>query len=249
MLNRCPTRDRIIGWGLITTSPLCLLCNLEPESRNHLFFDCAFTWGIWSVLIRRCGLQPERIWSRVLEQLQGLSPRSPLGMLSLICWQACLYWSWTERNTRLHRQIFTSSQSLTRRIDRQIKDRILSLRSANPSTSSTMMQQWLSWYNSSDQFRHLQPLRDLWSSSNFVNDSSLLPILFWALRGNFMILDLGKTLLGRAPYQTEVSGLVNFCFLSFLIWTIVCKKKDIGRDIRMDTKYCGIYLTSHVILT
>ncbi|KAL0651628.1 hypothetical protein Bca4012_094319 [Brassica carinata] len=142
VLNRCPTRDRIISWGL-ATSPLCLLCNLEPESRNHLFFYCSYTWGIWSLLIRRCGLQPERIWSRVLEQLHGLNPRLPIGKLSLICWQACLYWSWTERNTRLHRQTFTSSQSLTRRIDRQIKDKILSLRSANPASSSIMMQQWL----------------------------------------------------------------------------------------------------------
>ncbi|KAF3533115.1 hypothetical protein DY000_02043910 [Brassica cretica] len=142
VLNRCPTRDRIISWGL-ATSPLCLLCNLEPESRNHLFFYCSYTWGIWSLLIRRCDLQPERIWSRVLEQLHGLNPRSPIGKLSLICWQACLYWSWTERNTRLHRQTFTSSQSLTRRIDRQIKDKILSLRSANPASSSIMMQQWL----------------------------------------------------------------------------------------------------------
>ncbi|CDY37116.1 BnaC06g03830D [Brassica napus] len=46
VLNRCPTRDRLLSWGL-QTDPLCLLCNLLPESRNHLFFCCSFSSGIW----------------------------------------------------------------------------------------------------------------------------------------------------------------------------------------------------------
>lgn len=57
VLNRCPTRDRILGWGL-QTSPLCLLCNVMPESRNHLFFDCHFSWGLWGTLAPRCGITP-----------------------------------------------------------------------------------------------------------------------------------------------------------------------------------------------
>lgn len=38
VLNRCPTRDRILGWGL-STSPGCLLCNQASETRDHLFFQ------------------------------------------------------------------------------------------------------------------------------------------------------------------------------------------------------------------
>lgn len=38
VLNRCPTRDRLLNWGL-NTDPSCLLCNLQPESRNHIFFS------------------------------------------------------------------------------------------------------------------------------------------------------------------------------------------------------------------
>ncbi|WZZ07224.1 hypothetical protein YC2023_093145 [Brassica napus] len=142
VLDRCPTRDRLISWGL-ATSTLCLLCNVQPESRNHLFFECPFTWEIWSHLFRRCTQTPERDWSRVLDQLQHLNRRSPIGILSLLCWQSCLYWSWSERNSRLHRHTFRPPSSLIRQIDRQIKDRILSLRSRNPTVSSIMMQRWL----------------------------------------------------------------------------------------------------------
>ncbi|XP_056846902.1 uncharacterized protein LOC108815223 [Raphanus sativus] len=139
----CPTRDRIIGWGL-RTSPLCLLCNSAPESRDHLYFDCPFSWSLWSTLAPRSGLDPARSWSSVLAQLGSLSPQTPRRRLALLCWQVCLYWIWMERNARLHRNIFRSVDTISRLIDRQIKDRLLSFRSLNPAASSTMMQQWLS---------------------------------------------------------------------------------------------------------
>ncbi|XP_039010400.1 uncharacterized protein LOC120139152 [Hibiscus syriacus] len=37
ILDRLPTRDRLFRMG-ITTDQICILCNVEPESRNHLFF-------------------------------------------------------------------------------------------------------------------------------------------------------------------------------------------------------------------
>lgn len=46
--DRCPTRDRIINWGL-QTQPNCLLCNAPAESRNHIYFECPYTWSIWSM--------------------------------------------------------------------------------------------------------------------------------------------------------------------------------------------------------
>lgn len=143
VLNRCPTRDRIIGWGL-QSSPLCLLCNSASESRNHLFFECNFSWGLWGSLALRCGLSPNRSWDGVMAQLQGQSRRSPKGMPTLLCWQGCIYWLWSERNARLHRNIFRSVDAIARLIDRQLRDKILSFRDTNRSVSSVMMQQWLS---------------------------------------------------------------------------------------------------------
>lgn len=35
MLNRCPTRDRLLSWSL-QVDPACLLCNNSPESRDHI---------------------------------------------------------------------------------------------------------------------------------------------------------------------------------------------------------------------
>lgn len=142
VLNRCPTRDRIRGWGF-QTDTACVLCNQAEESRDHLFFNCQYSWSIWGRLAPRCGIRPEQNWDRVLMQIQLTSPRSTTGMLLCLCWQGCIYWTWGERNARIHRQVYRSADSISRTLDRQIKDRILSLRHTSSSRSSTLMQQWL----------------------------------------------------------------------------------------------------------
>lgn len=118
IVDRCPTRDRLLRWGL-QTAPSCLLCNSAAESRDHLFFLCPYSWNLWSRLGRRCDLIPEQQWGDVTTQLQSFNSRN---------WQSCIYWTWQERNSRLHRNTFRSTDGLLRLIDRQIRDRILSYR-------------------------------------------------------------------------------------------------------------------------
>ncbi|KAH0943089.1 hypothetical protein HID58_002726, partial [Brassica napus] len=84
-----------------------------------------------------------RLSSWSAKALSFVDRNSTKGMLIRLCWQACIYWIWMERNARLHRQTFHSTDSIARNLDRQIKDRILSFRDSNPSSSSRLMQQWL----------------------------------------------------------------------------------------------------------
>ena len=55
ILDRLPTKDRLISWGL-TIDGDCKLCQIEPETRNHLFFGCSFSKGIWRTILQLCGL-------------------------------------------------------------------------------------------------------------------------------------------------------------------------------------------------
>lgn len=47
LLNRCPTRDRLLSWNL-QTDPSCLLCNQVNESRDHIYFTCSFSSDVWN---------------------------------------------------------------------------------------------------------------------------------------------------------------------------------------------------------
>lgn len=142
VLNRCPTRDRLLSWGLQTDSA-CLLCNTGAESRDHLFFQCRYTWDLWQIIAVKCGLIPERDWNGSISQLQQLQGNRIRKRLTYIGWQAAIYWSWNERNNRLHRRQFKTVDSLFRLLDRQIKDKILSMRQSNPINSSRLMQMWV----------------------------------------------------------------------------------------------------------
>lgn len=145
VLDRCPTRNRLLSWG-IQVSPLCLLCNNDHESRDHLFFNCSFSFHLWELSATRCSIQPLRTWSQTLDQMQGLpSQRSQRSarLLSLLAWQSNLYWLWNERNSRLHSNSFRSIDTLFTMIDRQIRNKIQSFRPSNPKLSSSMLQLWL----------------------------------------------------------------------------------------------------------
>ncbi|XP_023644313.1 uncharacterized protein LOC111832177 [Capsella rubella] len=141
--NRCPTRDRILGWGL-QTDPLCLLCGSSPESRDHIWFDCGFAWSIWENIASRCGISPLRSWEASLHHLQGMNGDKARRRLTLLAWQCSLYLIWAERNNRLHRCSFRSVDDLLRQIDTTIRNRIASYRDSNSSIASLMLQHWFS---------------------------------------------------------------------------------------------------------
>lgn len=100
--NRIPTRDRMIGWG-IQVPPLCLLCNVNDESRDHLYWDCNYTFDLWSIVAGRCRITPERRWENTLHQMITLPPPTSTRSLILLGWPATLYWIWNERNVRPRR--------------------------------------------------------------------------------------------------------------------------------------------------
>ncbi|XP_059295399.1 uncharacterized protein LOC132048723 [Lycium ferocissimum] len=49
------TRDRLSSWG-VTTTQVCPLCDLVPESDSHLFFACSATGQLWLKLLRWQGI-------------------------------------------------------------------------------------------------------------------------------------------------------------------------------------------------
>ncbi|XP_056842915.1 uncharacterized protein LOC130495531 [Raphanus sativus] len=142
VLNRCPTKDRILGWGL-QTDPMCVLCNSNFESREHLYFECPFAFTLWETLARKAGCSPVRQWSQCLSTMQSLTAPKHLKLLSLLAWQTSIYLIWTERNSRIHRQHHRSATSIITTATSLIKNKISSFRESNHRLSSLMIQQWL----------------------------------------------------------------------------------------------------------
>ena len=142
ILDRCTTRNRLISWGL-QSDPTCLLCNSEPESRDHLFFCCDYSFSVWGTLARNLNLLlPSNSWNDTLEALINLNGDRHLRFLITLAWQASIYELWRERNNRLHRKVYRSSSAILSSIKAVIKNRISSFRDINGGFSSTTMQLW-----------------------------------------------------------------------------------------------------------
>ena len=52
--DRLSTQNKLLKWGLIN-SISCVFCQASVEYRNHLFFECQVTAGIWMRVLRLCG--------------------------------------------------------------------------------------------------------------------------------------------------------------------------------------------------
>lgn len=140
--DRIPTRDRLIRWGLQVPS-VCILCNSVDETRDHLYQDCSFSFDVWSLLAGKLRLRPLRSWEATVNQMINLPGGTPLTTLSLLTWQAMIYWLWNEQNMRLHSNVFRSVDTIANIIYRQLKNKISSLRISNPQLSSRLMQLWI----------------------------------------------------------------------------------------------------------
>ncbi|KAH0905945.1 hypothetical protein HID58_037772 [Brassica napus] len=142
--DRCPTRNRLLSWGL-QTDPLCLLCNLHPECRNHIYFQCSFSMGVWRNLSSKLGLiVSSDEWDDILQALIGLTGNKHLRYLTILAWQSAIHEIWRERNNKLHRSSFKSIDVIISTISSIIKNCISAMRQTQPLESSACMKLWFS---------------------------------------------------------------------------------------------------------
>ncbi|XP_018448702.1 uncharacterized protein LOC108820231 [Raphanus sativus] len=146
-LGRLPTRDRLISWGL-SVPPGCALCSLADESISHLFFLCPFAVAIWT---RFCGRylasRPTSLADivRLCQQLSGPHASRAVIVLKLLN-QVIIYSLWRERNTRIFTGVSSTQEAIFRRVDRAMRDRLLSLSRPTASAPSPSLLELYFWF-------------------------------------------------------------------------------------------------------
>ncbi|XP_056852847.1 uncharacterized protein LOC130502045 [Raphanus sativus] len=125
LLNRNPTLMRIKSWNS-DIEITCVLCGLSEENRDHLFFDCSYSWTCWSNCTLKLGFTSvPRGWDPVILWLLSLPKRSPSSVAAYQVWAAVLYEVWMERNRRLHDGTTFPEVVLIRSIMRTVRDKAL----------------------------------------------------------------------------------------------------------------------------
>ncbi|CAA7021156.1 unnamed protein product [Microthlaspi erraticum] len=134
--NRLPTKDRLRNWGL-NVPAACVLCISGTETHDHLFFDCEFSRDIWRDLASRIWQNPPLDLSSVITWIlqPRPSPHASASVIIKLLFQAAVYLIWKERNSRIFKNISSTSGAIRVSVDRLIRDRLLSLPSTDGSPS------------------------------------------------------------------------------------------------------------------
>ncbi|QHN76497.1 uncharacterized protein DS421_19g644380 [Arachis hypogaea] len=104
LVGRVNTKKRLIRLGVaIHSDDLCVLCNKESESVEHLFLRCDITWKVWCTWLRSFG----RAWvfPKTMKELfvswTGMNTKKQERKSWMIAFFAVIWNIWLERNTRV----------------------------------------------------------------------------------------------------------------------------------------------------
>ncbi|XP_039009813.1 uncharacterized protein LOC120138412 [Hibiscus syriacus] len=105
ILERLPTRERLLRMGIQVDSGLCVICGREMEKRNHLFLGCVYAKHLWGSIRSLCSLSRNvGSWGQELDwALSHLKGKSLIVLILKLAWSCFVYSVWEERNFRLFR--------------------------------------------------------------------------------------------------------------------------------------------------
>ncbi|GJZ64772.1 hypothetical protein Tco_0621468 [Tanacetum coccineum] len=107
MKRKLKTHDNLRHWDVSRNTNMnlvqCLLCGTQPDSHDHLFFECAFSLQIWNHMKVYAGLpNVSSSLDLILDRLIPISKRrSARGIIAKLVFAASTYFIWQERNGRL----------------------------------------------------------------------------------------------------------------------------------------------------
>ena len=141
--DRLVMQDKLLRWGMIT-SMSCVLCRANIEDRNHLFFGCHFTAGIWLRILRLCGnSRMPRNWENEFLWVIATKGKKFCSITKRIAWGATIYHLWRQRNCRVHENIFSPTDTIFHLICNDVRLRISSFQKVVDNTENrSMCERW-----------------------------------------------------------------------------------------------------------
>ncbi|GJZ73400.1 reverse transcriptase domain, reverse transcriptase zinc-binding domain protein [Tanacetum coccineum] len=123
----------------------CPLCDLVPDSHDHLFFECSFSSQVWSKVRVLCGMDaiPPH-FSDVVAFIVPLSTgKTVISIISRIVVAATSYYIWLERNGRLFKKKTSTPGQIVDVIFSTVRLKLVTFKFKKMSTKSRLLlDQW-----------------------------------------------------------------------------------------------------------
>ncbi|GKA94578.1 reverse transcriptase domain, reverse transcriptase zinc-binding domain protein [Tanacetum coccineum] len=148
MRRSLKTQDRVRQWDVGPNVDLntlrCKLCDAQPDSHEHLFFECPYSARIW-ILIRSLGGM-ELVSPRLHDIISYLQPiahrRNARSVIGRILVAAAAYFIWVERNNRVFKNSRRSPEELRDAIIVTVRLKLLSFRFKNTAAVQDILARW-----------------------------------------------------------------------------------------------------------
>ncbi|GJT55811.1 reverse transcriptase domain, reverse transcriptase zinc-binding domain protein [Tanacetum coccineum] len=141
------TQDRLRQWDVGPSIDLnllkCPLCDLVPDSHDHLFFECSFSSQVWSKVRVLMDAIPPHL-SDVVAFIVLLSKgKTVVSIISRIVVVATSYYIWLERNGRLFKKKTSTPSQIVDVIFSTVRLKLVTFKFKKMSTKSRLLiDQW-----------------------------------------------------------------------------------------------------------
>ncbi|GJX26958.1 reverse transcriptase domain, reverse transcriptase zinc-binding domain protein [Tanacetum coccineum] len=143
--GKLKTQDKLSQWevnGDLTMS--CSLCENQPDSHEHIFFECMFSKQVWDIMKGLAGLS--NVAGRYKEIVDYLIPfansKSCRITVAKLVFSATAYYLWQERNTRLFTKEKRSVMQVVDVIKSAVRLKLLSCSFKKTNESMEYMRLW-----------------------------------------------------------------------------------------------------------
>ncbi|GJZ40170.1 reverse transcriptase domain, reverse transcriptase zinc-binding domain protein, partial [Tanacetum coccineum] len=143
--KRLRTQDMLRTWdisGCLATN--CPLCDVQPDSHEHLFFDCTLSKNIWDRVKIMAGLSNSSpsIDSIVSDILPFANRRTTRSVIAKLVVAATSYFIWQERNYRLFKKVNRSENQLVECIISSVRFKLMTCRFKKSKDGLAILRQW-----------------------------------------------------------------------------------------------------------
>lgn len=141
------TQDRMQSWQREGISS-CGFCKKQPDSLNHLFFDCFFSQEIRDFFVRLGVLIPSHYsWNDLVDfASQNWKGKSLVNVINKLVLGSLVYYIWQERNLRIFQDQHRSSGQVIKCIVEVVRLKIMGFKIRRSSRVDATLRLWnISW--------------------------------------------------------------------------------------------------------
>ncbi|GJV61287.1 putative RNA-directed DNA polymerase [Tanacetum coccineum] len=143
--KKLKTQDRLSSWDVNGSLAMsCPLCESQPDSHEHLFFECSFSMQVWRHMRDLVGLshvQPSL--DMIVKFLIPMAKRrTSKSVASKLVIAASVYYIWHERNDRLFNNSKRSVDQVLKNIMSSIRLKLMSCRFKKSKAGMDLLKRW-----------------------------------------------------------------------------------------------------------